>query len=282
MIEDFPQAGYGNWEAFDRPVEEMFSAAEEWRAVAGGIERPWLIWHVSDRWTTLQQRLVQSVGWTPVVGKDPRATMPPLEPGAVFVDYNRRFQYPVVWAHFAIEFSWLYTPAKFAFWHSDLLCRLETMKRLADRFESLRQGQTAAVFDMGGRRNFFRRKFHRYWELAACTTVEAGRSQYETGTGWWMHFSKHPNCKDEEERAKRLQYYWDHGTGIYYWKRRYGGDVVDIPLKWLQEGHCSSINKQDYVLKYGKKKNKELSSDLDANFDIAEVATRLGIRHLLD
>jgi hypothetical protein len=279
---DIPQSGFGNWKAFDRSVEDIFQAAKEWKTVLGGIERPWLIWHVSDKWTKLQQRLVQSVGWTPVIGKDPRASVPTLEPGAVFVDFNHQFGFPVLFPHFAIDFSWLCVQSRFAFWHSDLLCRLDTMQRLRDQFEKLTPGQTAAVFDLGGRRNFFARKRHRYWELAGCTTVEAGRSQFESGTGWWMHIDCHPNCKDEAERAKRREYYWDHGVGILYWKRNYGGQVVDIPEKWLREGHCSSIQKPDYVLKHGSKANKELSTDLDYNYDVVEVATRLGIRHLLD
>lgn len=263
-------------------MEDVFRAAEKWKAAVGHIEQPWLVWHVSDRWTRLQQRLVQSAGWTPVVGRDPRATMPPLLAGAVFVEFNETLGLPLLFPHIAIEFAWLYVRSKLAFWHADLLCRLETMRKLAEVFERLQPGETAAVFDMRGRRNYFFPRKHRYWELAGCTTVAASRSQYETGTGWWMNFASHPKCPSAAERERRLKYYWDHGAGIQYWKRHCKGRVVDIPLKWVAEGHCTAIGNKSYVHSSGSKKNASLATDLDANYDIEAVAERLQIRHLLD
>ena len=65
-----------------------------------------------------------------------------------------------------------------------------------------------------------------------------------------------------------------------YWKRRLGGHVVEIPRKWVEEGHCTSINRKNYrqVLPGGQ---RNLSAEIDLNFDIAEVAKQLGIDHLL-
>lgn len=281
MSTDYPQGGYGNWNVFDRPLEEIYRAADEWRAVTGPIARPWLIWHVSDRWTQLQQRLVQTVGWTPVLGQDPRATRPTVLPGSVYVDFNARFRFPVMWMHFALEFAYLWVGDRLAFWHSDLLCRQETMRRLAAVFEGLRQGQMSAVFSIGGRRNLIRPWRFRYWELAGCTTKEASRQQFQTGAGWWKNISDHPNCRTGLEKRLRKFLYWDHGAGIFYWKHRYHGQVVDIPEAWLSEGHCTSIGKPNYKLKHGNRRNKELPTELDENYNIEDVAANLGISSLI-
>jgi hypothetical protein len=65
-----------------------------------------------------------------------------------------------------------------------------------------------------------------------------------------------------------------------YWKRHYGGHVIDSPEKLVAEGHCTSINKTSYrnVLTNNQ---RTLSAEIDLNFDIEEVAARLGIAHLL-
>jgi hypothetical protein len=65
-----------------------------------------------------------------------------------------------------------------------------------------------------------------------------------------------------------------------YWKRRYSGKVVNIPGKWVNEGHCTSINKKNYrQVQPGGQRN--LSAEIDLNFDIEEVARQLGIAHLM-
>lgn len=273
--------GTGDWEADTIPLEKIFEAAEEWRRIVGAIDRPWLVWHVSDRWSWVQQLLILHVGWTPVVGRDPAAPIPTLAPGSVFVDFNARFGFSKMWLHFVIEFSWLFCKDRLAFWHADLLCRLSTMERLAEIFESLRPGELAAVKETGGIRNWLRWKRHRYWELVGCQTNEASRSHWETGTGWWRHFAFHPNCPDAAERERRRSYYWDHGTGIMYWKRRYGGRVRDIPLKLVAEGHCTSIGNPRYRFTWGSPARKDLTVDLDANYQIETVCRRLGIESLL-
>ena len=154
------------------------------------------------------------------------------------------------------------------------------MRRLKELFEALPDGAMAAVPDLGSRRSFYRFRHHRYWELAGCTTRGAGRSQFDQGAGWWRSFVDHPNCPNEAERRRRSRYYYDSGVGIMYWKRRLGGRVVDVPQRWVAEGHCTSINKKNYrQVQPGGQRN--LSAEIDLNFDLSEVARRLGIDHLL-
>ena len=85
---------------------------------------------------------------------------------------------------------------------------------------------------------------------------------------------------DEDERRRRARYYYDSGVGIMYWKRRYRGLVKDIPERMIAEGHCTSINMKSYrQVDPGGPRN--LGAEIDLNFDIEEVAARLGIAHLL-
>ena len=65
-----------------------------------------------------------------------------------------------------------------------------------------------------------------------------------------------------------------------YWKRRYGGKVVDIPEKLVAEGHCTSINKKDYR-QVNPGGARILGAEIDLNYDIEQVAARLEIAHLL-
>jgi hypothetical protein len=277
---DVSQRGKGNWAGFDVPLEKIFEAASEWQTTLSGVNRPWLCWHVSDRWCTLQQKLIQGIGWTPVIGFDPRCGPPAtVLPGSVVIDFNAHFGFEVMWPHFPLEFAYLFSD-RLAFWHADLLCRLEVMRQLGSLFESLPDGSVAAVPDIGGRRNIFKFRHHRYWELVGCTTKSASRSQFEHGSGWWRYIKYHPKCTDENERRRRARYYYDSGVGIMYWKRKYGGPVENIPAKMVDEGHCTSINQKNYrQLNPGGARN--LGAEIDMNFDIEEVAAKLGIAHLL-
>jgi hypothetical protein len=276
---DTSQRGKGNWEHFDIPLEEVREAAAEWRQALERVSRPWLCWNVSDRWCKLQQRLIQEVGWTPVIGFDPRCGPPTPLPGSIVIDFNSHFGFEVMWPHFPLEFAFLFTE-RLAFWHADLLCRLDTMRYLRDVFESLQDGQIAAVLDRGGRRNFFRFRHHRYWELVGCTTKGASESQFQHGCGWWRNMKDHPQCMDPDERQRRSRYYYDSGVGIMYWKQRYAGQVVNIPLKMVAEGHCTSINKKDYR-QSSPGGSRNLVAEIDLNFDLETVAAGLGIAHLL-
>jgi hypothetical protein len=277
---DPTQVGKGNWSGFDIPLKDIYEAASKWRDALANVQRPWLCWNVSDRWCTLQQKLFQEVGWTPVIGFDPRCGPPTtVLPGSVVIDFNAHFGLEIMWPHFPLEFAFLYSE-RLAFWHADLLCRLEIMHKLKELFESLPDGSMAAVPDRGSRRHFYRFRHHRYWELAGCTTQSASKSQFELGSGWWRSFNRHPSCTDERERRRRDAYYYDSGVGIMYWKRRYGGNVIDVPARWVAEGHCTSINRKNYrQVQQGGQRN--LTAEIDLNFDIEEVAKKLGIDHLL-
>jgi hypothetical protein len=66
-----------------------------------------------------------------------------------------------------------------------------------------------------------------------------------------------------------------------YWKRRLGGNVVNVPHQWVDEGHCTSINRKNYrQVQPGGQRN--LSAEIDLNFDVNEVAKQLGIGHLTE
>ena len=131
-------------------------------------------------------------------------------------------------------------------------------------FESLEDGQLAAVLDRGGLRNILNTKSHRYWELAGCTTAGASRSQFENGAGWWRHFDHQVSCTDPREIARRKKYSYDSGVGIKYWRDHYGGSVVHVPLALVKEGHCSEIGAKNYIP--GEAHNtahRNLSTELD-------------------
>jgi hypothetical protein len=276
-----PKTGTGNWENFQIPLERIFETAGEWKKRIVGVDKPWLCWNLSPRWSQLQQRLVKHVGWTPLVGFDPRVGPPPLEPGAVLIEFNANFGFPVMWPHFPLEFMFLWAD-RLAFWHSVLLCRLPVMEKLATTFETLEDGQMAAVLDKGGRRNYLNFKSHRFWELCGCTTRAASENQFYNGTGWWRNFHLHPKCTVSKERRRRQAFFYDHGVGILYWKKKCNGSVVPVSIHLVKEGHCSEIMHPNYQnLPNHATAMRNLPTELDANYSIDEVAARLGIAHLL-
>jgi len=272
--------GHGNWKHFNLPLDRIYLAAAEWKQALAAVDKPWLCWNVSAKWCTLQQRLVQEVGWTPVVGFDPRAGAPPVVDGGILIDFNRHFQFPVMFFMFPLEFVFLFAP-RLAFWHADLLCRLSLMRELADTFNALKDGGMAAVLDTGGRRNLLAFRRHRFWELAGCTTAGASLDQFQKGAGWWRNFADHPNCPDDAERARRKKLSDDFGFGVMYWKRQYGGMALPIASRALQEGHCTSIARKDYKRISPEGDLRNMPAELDLNYDLNQVARRLGIDHLL-
>jgi hypothetical protein len=116
--------GNANWRAFqalDFGLERILSAAAVWKDHLEGIEYPWLVWSIDDDWCYLQQQLVRLVGWTPVVGSDPRSGVPAkLVPGAVLINFNADLKLPILYMHFPIYFIFAFAP-RLAFRHSDLL-----------------------------------------------------------------------------------------------------------------------------------------------------------------
>jgi hypothetical protein len=264
--------GTGNWLSFDRPVKEVFDAAEIWKDRVKGIDKPWLCWNVHDDWCLVQQKLILSIGWTPVLGWDPNLyrRRPPHLPGTVVVDFNEELRLKAMWPHFPLEFAFLWAK-KLAFWHADLLVRVDKLSKLALLFDQLQDGEMAAVISRGGFRNLLNFKTHRYWELLGCTTQQASKDQFEKGSGWWRHIENHPNCREQEEKTRRKQIYYDHGVGIMYWKRHYGGKIVDIGLRSLKEGHFSAVGAKKY--KSGSSKTDEL----EQNYSLADALKKLDL-----
>lgn len=269
--------GTGHWRFWDRPIEDIFRAASRWADALKGIDRPWLCWNMNDRWCLLQQKLVTEVGWTPVVGWDPNCGAPPaqLVPGAIAIDFNADLQLQVLYQHVPLEFAFLWAK-RLAFWHADVLMPRDKMQAAAKRFDSLEDGEMAAVLTYGGMRNILRPKFHRYWEVLGCTTRGASQSQFDQGCGWWRGFQHHPNAPtDLAERQRRDRFYDDHGCGVRYWQRYCGGHVRSISERWVAKEHFSVITVKDYQ-RAGSK-----SEEMDINFDLPAIAQRLGIADLL-
>jgi hypothetical protein len=194
-------------------------------------------------------------------------------PQSIEIDFNAHFNFPALWPHFPLEFAFLWTN-RLAFWHADLLVRPEKLMSLKNLFESLHNGEMAAVKSIGGLRKFFRFKQHRYWELIGCTTYEASKHQFDTGCGWWRHFYKHPNTPNNEYQ-ERIKYYYDSGVGIMYWKKRYKQKIYEINEKWIDEGHCSEIGTENYI------KGNNKAEELRLNFDLEKVARRLQLDDFL-
>lgn len=275
------RAGKANWEAFPYSWHRVEEAANDWQKCLEGVDKPWLCWNVDRDWCRVQQRLVLAVGWTPVVGYDPRAGVPSLEKGAVSIDFNYRFEFPALHMVFPLESTFLYC-ARLAFWHSDLLVRENKLIELAEQFANLEDGVTAAVDARPGIRARVKGLKGRYWELIGCTTRGASLDQFQKGTGWWRHIEKHPNCpSDVEEIQRRTRYGYDHGVGILYWERRYGGRVVRIHQRSIEEGHCTGIGNKGYTRVSPRDERRDLTRELSLNYDLEEVCRRLNLTKYL-
>jgi len=274
------KAGIGNWEGFIASpftAHDILHAAREWAATLSGIERPWLCWNVDPEWCLLQQLMVLEVGWTPVVGFDPRVGAPPLAPGAVLVDFNRRFGFGTMYPHFPLDYAFAYCE-RLAFWHADLLMSVEQLRAYAKRFESLRDGEMMAVEPRPSlRQRLQQRHALRYWELLGCVTRGASRSNFDNGCGWWLCFYLHPNCPGDAERKKRTQLYWDCGVGIRYWHKELGGSLIAIPEAAVDEGHFTRMRRKNYLAASVDDWRRDLSKELSANFPLRSVCARFGL-----
>lgn len=264
--------GTGNWDAYDGGMEPIYAAAKKWKNTVRGIDKLWLCWNIDNDWCLIQQKMILDLGWTPVIGWDPNCA--PSErtvlPGAIEIDFNSDFGFATMWPHFPLEFAYLWAD-RLAFWHADLLVRKEKLRKLVGVFESLQDGEMAAVKSIGGLRKLFRFREHRYWELIGCTTKAASQHQFETGSGWWRHFYRHPNTPSDE-LLERERYYYDSGVGIMYWKRNLKGKIYNIKQKFVQEGHSSEIGSKNY------KKGSNKSEELKENFDIQKVVEKLELQ----
>lgn len=272
--------GMGNWQAWGDDISLIQEAASDWKNALDGVEFPWLCWNVNDDWCLLQQRLVEAVGWTPIVGFDPRVGKPSkLTKTAILVDFNQRFSLPVMYPHFPLEFAFLFTE-RLAFWHSDLLVRLPDLQLNAQRFRDLQQGEMSAVSCVGWRNLLFPKK-QRFWELIGCTTRGASQSQYENGCGWWLNFYDHPNRHVNAADAGLREHYWDHGSGIMYWKRKHGGKVLKLQEKDFAQGHFSQIKFDQYQRVSPNNEFRNLQLDLANNFQLKTCAEKLGLESFL-
>lgn len=278
------RAGAGNWEAFSQAeigIDRVFAASEKWRAALKGISQPWLCWNVDDDWCLVQQRLVVSVGWIPIVGFDPRVGPPKtIVKDAVLIDFNDGFNLPTMFPHFPIEFAFLFTK-KMAFWHSDLLVRKHKLKIISDKFTHLTDGEMAVTASRFRMKYLLHPRSARFWELIGCTTYGASKDQFDHGCGWWMNFYAHPNCPSVVERDARRKFYWDHGVGVKYWADRYKQRVHFVNERMLREGHCTQIKNNRYRRLSPNDERRDLSRDLSYNFELSEVCAKLGLKDLL-
>jgi hypothetical protein len=261
-------------------LPEVFAAAEQWRRTLADVRRPWLCWCVDEDWCYVQQQLVSAAGWTPVVGTDGGSPRPPLVPGAVFLDFNALLRLPLMWMHFPLEFAHLFAD-RLAFWHSDVLPPVRVMRRLAAQFESLEDGQLAAVkrerVGMVQRaKRLLKRKplfYKRWFEVTGCTTAAASRSQYEQGCGWWRYPQRHPNAQPWIADA----YSREHGVGIWYWERQCGGSALDLAVD--VEPYHYSTNKAGYRREWKDSAtiaaNKQM--ELKASFELRDIVSGLGL-----
>lgn len=276
-------SGIGNWNGFLESgftVKDVLEVASEWKAQLDGVEKPWLCWNVNSDWSLVQQRQVESVGWVPIVGYDPRVGPPPLTKNAILVEFNQRFDFLVMYPHFPLEFAFAFAP-KLAFWHSDLLLTSASMKKYAALFEGLQDGQLCATVETPGMLDIFKRSQRRYWELLGCTTQAASRSNFDTGCGWWLHFEKHPNCPSSAERLAREKMHWECGVGIHYWSKKYANKIVEIPERQIEDGHFTRIKNKAYVSQSPNDWRRNISKDLVANFDLVEACQKMGVSELL-
>lgn len=282
--------GNANWRAFQAlklqydntniNVERLLKLAENWKKELDGIEYPWLVWSVDDDWSYIQQKLVSSVGWTPIVGYNPRTGIPKkLIKESILLDFNKNLNLPILYMHFPIDFIFKFCP-RLAFWHSDLLIRPEKMGYLSDLFMSLPDGEIAMTNTTKIKNKILQKLFFRpvrLFELAGCITNSASRNIYEHGCSIWQGWAFHPNCPNENEFNIRVNKYWDHGSGILYWQKRYGGKVHIIEESYLDEGHFSRTSKNDFKVISPNNESRNTGQDLKQNYNVYDLARSLGI-----
>ena len=188
-----------------------------------------------------------------------------------------------MYPHFPIELAFIWID-KLAFWHSDFLIRLDLMKNIARDFQHLKNGSCWVTRpDIGLFRTITGRQ-KRYWELLGCTTKNASRSQWNHGTGWWMNFYMHPNCPDNRERKRRKRYYFDHGTGVYFWEKKLRGTVMKIPESLIKEGHFTRIGNPEFKRSTPKGTSDSMRSmewDLNQNINLSQAAKFLNLENFL-
>lgn len=276
------EIGHGNWRWFPKDrLEDVFDAARDWKKIIGDIDKPWLCWCVDEDWCYTQQRLVSAAGWTPVVGTDGRISNPRMIKESVFVDFNKKLKLPTMWFDFPVEFQFLFCK-KLAFWHSDFIPPMAVMNVIAPYFDNIEDGQYIGVRGKHGIRATLKclinRKLppKRWFEVIGCITAKASRSQYECGCGIWRQIAYHPNATG---RVIKMNPYRDHGVGIWYWEKYFGGNAIELPVDYRRHHYSvTSFDTYKNINSLGIQssvfyKHKELS----ANFDLKKITAGLGL-----
>ncbi len=277
-----PRAGAGNW-MYTPPdaVDAISDAAIGWKAALSGVQLPWLCWCTDDDWCYTQQELVQSVGWTPVVGGDGSVTNPRIHKDGIFIDFNRPFGTAKMRPHFPLAFHHLFAD-RLAFWHSDLLPDRSVLERIAKQFRSLPEGKLSAVLQKRSLKRLVGSiltrtpSFSRIFELIGCSTAAASRSQFEEGYGWWRHQEFNPNATRQTIAQKM---HWEFGVGTYQWMRKHPGsfEPVDIdmePYHYTQIGNPAYKRVKDQKLSVS---DRDKAQELRLNFDLAEIRQQIGL-----
>lgn len=275
--------GMCNWKGFSLSIEQIEDSAQMWKDELSGVSLPWLCWNVDPEWCLIQQKLVRSAGWTPVVGGDPRAKKVRLLEGSVYVDFNKSFRLPTMHFLFPIEFCWMFTE-KIAFWHSDFLIKKDKIMNISRHFKSLKDGDMGVTIPSRGLRMKLLNKDNRYWELMGCATRKASKSQFINGAGWFSNILHHPNAKSNDLELRK-KVFWDHGSGVMFWHKNYAPSdcsVYKIKESYIEEGHCSRIRNKKYIPKSPDNEKRNLSKDLIFNYSLRDECERLGISGFLD
>ena len=287
---DWPheRSGIGTWARFPKErIDEVHSAAESWKQDLAGIEKPWLVWCTDEDWCLVQQQLVVSCGWTPVVGSDSTTERPRLVEGAVFVEFNRQLQLPVMWMHFPLEWVHLFCE-RLAFWHSDLLPPKSVMRSIAAKFEAIGSDEMIGIRDdpslgrmlrrfLRGPRRWSYINSRRWFELIGCTTAGASESQYRHGCGWWRLPQYHPNCT---ERVRQANPHSEHGNGIWYWENYFGGQTrelsIDVnPFHYNDQRSVGHQKIDDKQRGFDTTSVLFKASELRSNYDLNELISTL-------
>ncbi|MEE9476659.1 MAG: hypothetical protein V3V71_08400 [Roseateles sp.] len=278
-------SGIGNWEAFNGSpdaIHDVLREARHWAQVTAGHDKLWLCWNVDPAWCLIQQALVQQIGWTPLVGFDPRVGPPPLLPGALSIDFNAPFGFRTMYPHFPLEFAFAFVPGKLAFWHSDLLVPVPQLTRYAQSFEDMPDGQIIATKEDVSLTDRLRgKKLTRAWELLGCVSRAGSEHAFMSGCGWWMCFYLHPMLRGHDERRRRVQQYWDHGTGILYWHEHCKGPLQLIANREIDAGHFTRIGRRDTYKVHGHDDwRRNLAMELSANFELEKACESMGLSEL--
>jgi hypothetical protein len=279
LTREHGKIGTGNWEAFPKDrLPEIFDSAAQWKAKLAGVERPWLCWCVDEEWCYLQQQLVAAVGWTPVVGTDGQNPSPRLTKESVFIDFNAQLRLPAMWMHFPLDFVHHFC-GRLAYWHSDVLPPVSIVRRLAEQYETIEDGEIIGIPKPGGPLQWLNRlkkgkkPFYKSWtETAGCTTAGASRSLWESGVGWWRNPQKHPNASP---LVVKKDPHWEHGVGIWFWEKYFGGRLRPLCVKVEPWHYCPRhkgyIRRRDQNKKILDSKQEELRR----SFDLKQIAETL-------